>query len=139
RPGPRGSRGGPPMNPADYFADELFRSNTTTTAPDMAQPAREEAKRILIRAEVTDELTAPDRAYLSHLVAARTDLSPAEADGRVNEVLAQMDAAKNKAKQAADKARKALATFAIINALAMVIGAFVAAAAAALGGHLRDE
>jgi hypothetical protein len=39
----------------------------------------------------------------------------------------------------ADAARKAAAEFAIFTALALVIGAFIASAAAAYGGSLRDE
>jgi hypothetical protein len=47
--------------------------------------------------------------------------------------------AETKARQAADAARKATASFAIFTALSMMIGAFVAAAAAAFGGNIRDE
>jgi len=43
------------------------------------------------------------------------------------------------AKEAADAARKAGATFALVSALSLVIGAFIASAAAALGGRQRDE
>ncbi|TIO91659.1 MAG: hypothetical protein E5X98_00285, partial [Mesorhizobium sp.] len=50
-----------------------------------------------------------------------------------------VEEAKTKAKQAADTARKATASFALIGALALVIGAFIASAAAALGGKQRDE
>ena len=42
-------------------------------------------------------------------------------------------------KQAADAARKAAAQFAIFAALSMLIGAFIASAAAAYGGSVRDE
>jgi hypothetical protein len=44
-----------------------------------------------------------------------------------------------KAKADADAARKAAAEAAIYTALSMLVGAFIASAAAALGGHLRDE
>jgi hypothetical protein len=42
-------------------------------------------------------------------------------------------------KAAADEARKAAAETAIFTALGMLIGAFIASVAAAIGGHLRDE
>jgi hypothetical protein len=44
-----------------------------------------------------------------------------------------------KALQAADAARKASSAASIFTALSMVIGAFIACVAAALGGQLRDE
>ena len=43
------------------------------------------------------------------------------------------------AQQAADTARKGSATFALLSALSLVIGAFIASAAAALGGRQRDD
>jgi hypothetical protein len=133
-----GRDGGPDAtNPTDYFADELFRA--PTAAPDATRDARAEAKRILMRDEAAGSVSADDRAYLTELVAARTGISATEATQRVDKVIAEADDAKTKAKEAADKARKTAATFAIISALSMVIGAFVAAVAAAFGGHLRDE
>ena len=51
---------------------------------------------------------------------------------------AAMDAA-NKARAATDAARKAAAEASIFTALSMLIGAFIACIAAALGGRLRDE
>ncbi|AEH90891.1 hypothetical protein [Mesorhizobium sp. B263B2A] len=50
-----------------------------------------------------------------------------------------MDDAKNKAKAAADTARKASAAFALVGALSVIVGAFIASVAAALGGKQRDE
>ena len=54
-------------------------------------------------------------------------------------VLGQIGAAKTKAKEAGDKARKGGAAFALLGALSLLIGAFIAAVAAALGGKQRDE
>ena len=85
------------------------------------------------------EVSPPDKAYLAQLVAARTGFSQADADKRVNDVLAQVKEAELKARQAADTARKAGAYAAIFTALSMLIGAFIACAAAALGGQQRDE
>ena len=80
-----------------------------------------------------------DRAYLAQLVATQTGVPPAEAQRRVDEFLTgTMDAA-NKARAAADAARKAAAEASIFIALSMLIGAFIASIAAALGGRLRDE
>lgn len=71
--------------------------------------------------------------------AARTGLPEADVTARVNTVLAQVNEAKAKAQEAADTARKAGIAFALMAALSLVIGAFIASAAAALGGRLRDE
>jgi hypothetical protein len=65
-------------------------------------------------------------------VAARTGLSQADAEKRVDEVI-------TKAKADADAARKAGAYLSIFTAVSMLIGAFIAAAAVALGGRHRDE
>jgi hypothetical protein len=46
---------------------------------------------------------------------------------------------KAKAQEAAEKARKATATTALLGALSLVVGAFIAAVSAVLGGKLRDE
>jgi len=77
--------------------------------------------------------------YLAQLVSARTGIPQADAEKRVDDAIARVKAAEIKARQVADAARKAAAEFAIFTALALVIGAFIASAAAAYGGSLRDE
>ena len=52
---------------------------------------------------------------------------------------AQVNISPDAARQAADAARKAAASFSIFGALSMLIGAFVACVASALGGQQRDE
>jgi hypothetical protein len=54
-------------------------------------------------------------------------------------VLKRVEQAKVETQQAADSARKAGATFALVSALSLAIGAFIASAAAALGGKQRDD
>ena len=66
-------------------------------------------------------------------------LSADDAQKRVDDVIAQMQAAKAKAKEAADQARKAGVTLSLATFLALLIGAFIASAAAAVGGRLRDN
>ena len=101
--------------------------------------AAAQASRILLASATTGAVSDEDRAYLGQLVAARTGLADADAKARVDAVLARVEAAKAEAKQAADDARKASATFALIGALSLLIGAFIASAAAALGGRQRDD
>lgn len=84
------------------------------------------------------EVSADDKTYLGQLVAARTALSEPDATARVDAVLAQMEAAKVKAQEAADTARKAGATLALLGALSLMIGAFIASAAAH-GGRQHDD
>jgi hypothetical protein len=119
-----------PGNPSAYYVDSLFRSdlpNANTTDQDV----RAEANRILAIG-IRSGVPTGDQAYLAQLVAARTGLSQADAEKRVAEVIAN-------AKADADAARKAGAYLSIFIAVSMLIGAFIAAAAAALGGRHRDE
>ena len=81
---------------------------------------------------------APDKIYLAQLVSARTGLSQADAEKRVDAVIVQENAAEVRAAQAADAARKAASYLSIFMALSMLVGAFIACAAAALGGQQRD-
>lgn len=130
-------------NAMSYFVDSLFRPNDPTR---LATPGAEgdaaaaaQASRILITSATAGEMASADQTYLAQLVAARTGLSEADATARVNTVLAQVNQAKTKAQAAADTARKAGIAFSLMAALSLVIGAFIASAAAALGGRLRDE
>jgi hypothetical protein len=125
-------------NPFTYAVDSLFRSDhQSANATD--QDVRGEATRILATDIKNGEVTAGDRTYLAQLVAARTGLSQADAEKRVDDVIAKAKVVDTKARQVADSARKAVATASIFTAVSMLIGAFIAAAAAALGGRHRDE
>lgn len=135
--------GGAADNATSYFVDSLFRptdpAKLAAANPQSDASATAQASRILIASAAVGEVSADDKTYLSQLVAVRTGLSEADAKARVDAILAKVQDAKVKAKQAADIARKATATFALIGALSLVIGAFIASAAAALGGRQRDE
>jgi hypothetical protein len=72
-------------------------------------------------------------------VATKTGISAADAQKRVDDAIAGAKDAAAKARQAADAARKASATFAIFTALSLMIGAFVACAAVAYGGSIREK
>jgi hypothetical protein len=121
-----------------YDVDMLFRSphpdaNSSTT------DARAETTRILAKGLTTGDVTATDRSYVAELIAARTGISQPEAQKRVDDVIAQLKVAETKAREGADSARKVAAEASIFTALSMLIGAFIACAAAALGGQRRDE
>ncbi|WP_158747164.1 hypothetical protein [Acidisphaera sp. L21] len=72
------------------------------------------------------------------MVAARTGLSAADASKRVDDVMCKERQAIDKAKQAADAARKAALTLALYTGFSMLVGAFIAAVAGTLGGRHRD-
>ena len=126
-----------------YFVDSLFRP---TDPARLAAPGTEgnaaaasEASRILINSAAAGQISDPDRDYLARLIAARAGIPEEEARTRIETVMAQVNQAKVTAQEAADTARKGAATFALVTALSMLIGAFIAAVAAAIGGRQRDE
>ena len=126
-------------NMTGYFVDALLRPADPARPVEGGVQASAEVSRILLAAAASGEMEADDRAYLEKLVAARTGLTPADAKARVDAVLKLADETAQQAKQAAQTARKAGATFALVGALSLFIGAFIASAAAALGGRLRDD
>ena len=129
--------------PTAYFVDALMRpadpARLAAPGAEGDAAAAAQASRILVTSAAAGEVSADDKAYLGQLVAARTGLSEADATARVDAVLAQIEQAKVAAQEAADTARKAGATFALVGALSLIIGAFIASVAAALGGRQRDD
>jgi hypothetical protein len=119
----------------DYWTDELLRSPQATASPG---DAHAELARIFGRG-LTGDIPQADRDYAAQVVAARAGVDPAEAKKRVDSVMQQIDEAKQSATARADETRKTTATTSLMTALALVVGAFIASAAAALGGRLRDE
>jgi hypothetical protein len=139
------------VNPADIYVDKLFRPDTA--AQPAAAPASSPAAGSPIpaapsgansnqsRAEVlrlwtasfqgNQDLSAADKSYVAQVVAARTGMSQADAEKRVNDVIVE-------AKTAADTARKGAAKLSFWLTAAMLFGAFAASFAAVEGGSLRD-
>ena len=125
-------------NPFAYYVDSLFRSDHPD-ANTSDQEVRAETTRILATGIKNGDVPAGDKAYLAQLVATRTGISQADAEKRVDDVIAKVKAAETKARQIADATRKAGAYLSIYAGVTMLIGAFIAAVAAALGGRHRDE
>jgi hypothetical protein len=119
--------------PLDGYVDTLLRADPAAPAASNSQSdPRGEVTRLFIRSfRSGGELKASDREYVAKLVAARTGMSQADADKRVNEVVTQ-------AKADADAARKATAQLAFWLTASLLIGAFCASLAATEGGGLRD-
>lgn len=135
-----------------YDMDSLFRTavnnapvmnadGSVTTAParvDSRADSHAVALRILLNDLADDaEMPAADRDYLASVVAAETGLSQQEAAQRVDGTRAVLAEKKQQALEAADTARKASATFALLTAVSMLLGALIAGIAAVMGGMHR--
>jgi len=121
-----------------YDVDMLYRGEK----PELAasdQQTQTETTRILARGIEAGGVSDSDKAYLVDQVATRTGVSHEDAQKRVDDVIAREKAAEAKAREVADAARKSASAVSIFTALSMLIGAFIASAAAAYGGSLRDE
>ena len=136
--------------PTDYAVDRLLapapgacrtgwrtgrRGPATGSRADLAAPI---ARAFAANAN-NPQLDARDRAALASLVSQRTGLPQADAEKRVDEAFAELKAAEQKARDAADKARKAALIAGFLAAATMAIGCAAACAGAALGAHHRDE
>jgi hypothetical protein len=141
------------INPSEIYVDKLFRplpgrqpTGSTANPPAAtddatAASATSAAVNFQTRAEVLrlwtaafrngDGLTLSDRTYVAQVIAARTGISQADAEKRVDQVVAE-------AKAAADNARRGAAHLSFWLTAALLFGAFAASLAAAEGGMLRD-
>lgn len=119
-------------------------SETAVAAPVRPDaPPTAEAVRIFANAASANALPVEDARYLGQLVAQRTGLGQQEAERRVTEAFARLQAkamaARQQAKEATDKARSASAKAALWGFISLLIGAFVASFMGTLGGRHRDQ
>ncbi|MDB5582631.1 MAG: hypothetical protein JWR80_7807 [Bradyrhizobium sp.] len=119
--------------PMDGYVDTLFRADTPAASNSAnAQDSRGEMVRLFTGSfRNGSDLKPADRQYVAKVVAARTGLSQADAEKRVNEVVTQ-------AKTDIDAARKAAMQLAFWLTASLLLGAFCASLAATEGGGLRD-
>jgi hypothetical protein len=119
--------------PMSGYVDTLMRSDAPSAqSAGNTQEQRGEMDRLFVSSfRNGSELKAADREYVTKVVAARTGLSQADADKRVNEVVTQV-------KTDLDAARKASAQLAFWLTASLLLGAFCASLAATEGGGLRD-
>jgi hypothetical protein len=113
-----------------YEIDHLFRSTRQTPSVDLA-PLRAEAGRVLMTSSSHSGVSADDRAYLVRLVTASTGLAGADAEHRVDSVIAD-------SKTAISHARASTVVLAFSVAAALLLGAVAAWAGAEAGGRHRD-
>jgi hypothetical protein len=124
------------MMVSPYEVDTLFRG---AQANSSVTDERAEATRILAKGIIAGVVPGEDRSYLAKLIATRTGMPQDDAQKRVDAVVARVQEADVKVRLAANTARKAAAAASLVTALAMVIGAFIACVAAALGGYERNQ
>lgn len=144
--------------PMGYYVDSLFRkdynkavdSSILTEGSDRpintSEPSRAESMaevtRIFMNFIRNEPLPAEDIHYVSQVVAFRTGLTQQDAEKRVTDTYAQLQAkvrdAEAAVKEAADKGRKASAYAALWLFISLLIGAYIASLAATIGGRQRD-
>jgi hypothetical protein len=112
-----------------FDLDRLFRGDRR--AEGDINYSRAEAARILLTASSHHGMQPEDRTYLTRLVAARTGLTPAEAERRVDDVVAR-------AKENLTRARRSAVILAFMTGAAALLGAAAAWFAACAGGQHRD-
>jgi len=127
-----------------YVADTLFRGQATPAGAGPAANQRRpepavvaEAGRIFVVGLAQGSLNSGDRAYLAQVVSRETGLPEADAQRRVEETFAQAkgmkDAAEQRVREAADKARKQAVVAAFLAAAASLMGLVAAVWAAGMG------
>lgn len=136
-------------NTVEYFVDSLFRDESSGSAQGAAQQGSEvasipvgEVTRIFARALRSGTLPQEDERHIGRLIAQRTDLSQQDAERRVSDGFADVQAtlqqAENTAREAADAAREASAAAALWMFVTLLMGAFTASLMAIFGGRQRD-
>jgi hypothetical protein len=139
-----------------YFVDSLFRKDMNAKPAASAPSGRgaapggaaeqanaaSEVGRIFMNTDRTGALPAEDARYVGQIVAQRTGLTQQDAEKRVVDTYARLQAklrdAESAAREAAEKARKAFAYAALWLFISLLIGAFIASLAATYGGRRRD-
>jgi len=132
-----------------YTVDALFRApangtpaqatvdpatGATADSPPSGDAAgeRDEVTRLLTYGLSDGQLGPEDKAYVARLISRRIGMSEAEAQARVDTVLAR-------AKATADAARKIGLIVGFLTAAALLVGAAASAWAATVGGRHRDQ
>jgi len=155
------------MTPSDYAVDRLFApapaaapaaaaaggaaqpapAGTAATPPatmgGQAAPARADlvapVNRIWAASLKSGQLDARDRATLVATVQQQTGLPQAEAEKRVDDAYAELKNAEQKAREAAETARKAALITAFGIAATLLLGCAAACAGASAGAHHRVQ
>jgi hypothetical protein len=122
----------------EYAVAKLFRpageAAAGAAAPDARPPdARREAATIVAHDYATGILSSDDRALLAAMLTAR-GASASEADRRLNALEGSLQQDRDRA----EAMRKTAAKAALLATLSLLLGAFIASVAGAMGGRMRD-
>ena len=122
-----------------YLVDSLFRNPKGRVANSSPEASNAEVARIFTNASAEGKLPQEDARYVSAVVAQRAGISQQEAEKRVNDTFNEIQAKKQQATEAADKARKGAALAALWLFISLLLGAFASSLSAVYGGRRRDE
>ena len=136
-------------DPVGYLMDSMLRRVSTTTplatganTDSGSSVSAAEIGRVFMNSIKQGALPAEDLKYVAGAVAARSGLTPDEAEARVKATFesarVKLREAEASAKQAADTTRKATAYGALWLFISLLIGAFFASWGATFGGRSRD-
>lgn len=139
------------MSPTDYAIDRLTApapipagaapaagapaAGPAPTRADLAGPMT----RVFAASLKSGQLEARDRTTLVQMVMQRTGMPQAEAEKRVDETYAELKAAEQKVRDAADAARKVALITAFAAAATLLLGCAAACAGATAGAKHRTE
>jgi hypothetical protein len=128
------------LDEGDYtvIVEQMFGPGEENSKPG-AEPARRVAAKILAAGVAVGKLEERDRAYLTKLIASRSGIDEPTAQGRVDQAFKESQALAEKAKQAANVARKVAVVSAFMLAASLLLGLAACWWAASLGGRHRDE
>jgi hypothetical protein len=121
-----------------HAVDRLSRSGASG-APADTTTFRGDLQRSLELAASSGAMAADDKAYLSQQIAAREGVTPAEATTRIDDAVARLAAAAQKAREVAASARRAGVILAFLTGASLVVSAAAAWWAASMGGKHRDQ
>ena len=141
------------MTPTDYAIDRLMAPAPAAAAgaapaagapaaesrSDTGRPAPVPMTRVFAASLKSGQLDARDRTMLVQIVMQQTGLPQAEAEKRVDDAYAELKAAEQKARDAADAARKAALITAFAAAATLLLGCAAACAGATAGAKHRAE
>jgi len=137
--------------PVDYAVDLLLRPEPRGTATPAAPPQpgpsaqrddqalRSEVGRIFAATIQNREFSERDRDYLVRVIQTRTGLPEAEAQSRVDAAVNEARDLEIKAREQADKARRAAIITGFIAAASLLISLVAACYFAGIGGRHRNE
>ena len=125
------------IDPVDAAANRLARAGAATNATN--DNLKQDVLGILATSAANGSISDDDKAYLTSRVAAHSGLSQEDAAKRVDDAMAALNAASEKAKQAAEVARKTGVLVAFMLAASLAVSAAAAWWAASIGGRHRDE